>query len=87
MTHRVPLAIVFVLAGCSGLDSLERNVCGNGVIEPGEDCDSSSASCVACAVVCTAAKDCPTADYTCGVDGFCHAPGGAFSAPTAPMRL
>ena len=40
----------------------------------------SDASCVRCAVVCTTTADCPTTDYTCGVDGLCHAPGGALVA-------
>jgi hypothetical protein len=58
-----------------------RNTCGNGVLEPGEDCDSSAATCVRCAVTCTTATDCPSAAYACGVDGFCHAPGGALASP------
>ena len=62
-------------------DSIDRDVCGNGLLEAGEDCDSGDASCVRCAVVCTAASDCPTTDYACGVDGLCHAPGGALSQP------
>src|SRR5262245_55138723 len=75
------------LSGCSDFGDLQRGVCGNGIIEPGEDCDSSDGSCVRCAVTCRAAADCPSADYACGVDGFCHAPGGALAAPTAPVTF
>ena len=69
------------LAACTSFDAVPRNVCGNGVLEPGEDCDSSDASCVRCAVTCTKAADCPSSDYSCGVDGLCHAPLGALATP------
>ena len=72
-----------LLTACTSFDAVPRDTCGNGILEPGEDCDSPAASCVRCAVTCQAAMDCPTADYTCGVDGFCHAPGGALGPPVA----
>lgn len=72
---------IVVLGACPGFDPITRNVCGNGLIEPGEDCDSSEASCVRCAVTCTRASECPTTDYACGNDGQCHAPGGALGQP------
>src|SRR5262249_19678839 len=37
--------------------------------------------CVRCAVTCARASECPTADYACGNDGLCHAPGGALGEP------
>lgn len=77
------LTIVVMLSACTSFEELDRGVCGNGLIEAGEDCDSSADSCVRCAVVCGAAADCPTADYTCGVDGLCHAPGGGLAKPVA----
>ncbi len=80
------IAIV-VFAGCTSFDPIERGVCGNGLLEPGEDCDSNDPSCVACEVACRAASDCPTTAYTCGVDGFCHAPSGAVMPPTAASSL
>jgi hypothetical protein len=85
MTHLVLAFVTFVglAGGCTSFDSLDRGVCGNGLIEAGEDCDSGDASCVRCAVVCTGATDCPTTDYACGVDGLCHAPGGALGGPVA----
>ncbi|HEY4181998.1 MAG TPA: VCBS repeat-containing protein [Kofleriaceae bacterium] len=64
------------LTACTSFDSIDRNVCGNGIVEAGEDCDSSEASCVRCAVSCQTAVDCPNAAYTCGTDGLCAAPGG-----------
>lgn len=70
-------ALLFVLlVGCTGFDPITRNVCGNGIVEAGEDCDSNEPSCIACAVACTTAMDCPNSAYTCGADDRCHAPGG-----------
>lgn len=74
-------AILALLAGCTSFDPITRSTCGNGLLEPGEDCDSHDASCVRCAVTCTTSADCPTTDYTCGTDGECHAPGGALAHP------
>src|SRR5258706_13301258 len=73
--------LVVALTACTSFDPIQRNVCGNGLLEPGEDCDTTEASCVRCAVTCTVATDCPTTDYTCGTDGQCHAPGGALAQP------
>ncbi len=70
---------VVLLSACTDFESIARDVCGNGLIERGEDCDSSAPSCVSCSLTCTvetALTDCPSADYQCGGDGFCHAPGG-----------
>jgi len=82
---RISLAAFVTLGvfagGCTSFDSIDRDVCGNGLIEAGEDCDSNDSTCVRCAVVCSAVADCPTPDYACGVDGLCHAPGGALEAP------
>ena len=75
----VPLAVL--LAACSDFESLDRGVCGNGLVEAGEDCDSSEASCVRCAVTCDEQSDCPTSAYACGTDGLCHAPGGTLAPP------
>jgi hypothetical protein len=75
------ICLFVLLAACTTFEPVPRDVCGNGVLEPGEDCDSSDATCVHCAVTCSAATDCPTSAYACGVDGLCHAPGGAFGAP------
>src|SRR5438067_13756300 len=79
------LAWLFLLVGCTDLAPLKPGVCGNGVLEPGEDCDSNDPTCIRCARVCSTASDCPTPDYACGIDGFCHAPGGALGAPSVPV--
>src|SRR5256885_8502240 len=79
-----PVLLLFLaLAGaaCTDFATIDRGVCGNGLLEAGEDCDSSAANCVRCAVTCSTAADCPTTDYACGVDGLCHAPGGGLAAP------
>ncbi|MGE0872874.1 MAG: FG-GAP repeat domain-containing protein [Kofleriaceae bacterium] len=72
-----------LLIGCTSFEPIDRGVCGNGLLEAGEDCDSDDPSCVRCAVTCTTSADCPTADYTCGVDGVCAAPSGALALPVA----
>src|SRR3569623_1697794 len=69
------------LTACTTFEPVARDTCGNGVLEAGEDCDSSDATCVHCAVTCSKPADCPTDAYTCGVDGVCHAPAGALGTP------
>ncbi len=77
--------LVLALAACSNLPAIDASQCGNGVLEPGEDCDSSDPRCVQCAWQCDAkglCADTPArrddSDYSCGADHVCHAPGGAF---------
>ena len=79
--------LLILLAACTDFTDVPRDVCGNGLLEAGEDCDRDDASCVRCAVTCSMPADCPNASYTCGVDGFCHAPGGLFGEPTAPLTF
>lgn len=79
--NRLLIAIAVLASGCTSFESIDRGVCGNGLVEAGEDCDSTNDSCVRCAVVCDTSSDCPTADYACGVDGLCYAPGGALQDP------
>lgn len=83
--HR--LLILVALAGCTDFDDVPRDICGNGLVEAGEDCDSSDPSCVRCAVACVAASECPSEAYACGVDGFCHAPSGELARPSAPVTF
>jgi hypothetical protein len=80
-------AIAAVVAACSSLDALDRDVCGNGIVEAGEDCDGSP-GCLACGIQCATTAQCTafdpdggTAGFVCGADGFCHAPAGAFHPP------
>ena len=78
------IAIVVALAACSDLEPIDMGVCGNGVIDRDEDCDSSADHCVQCALKCAAVEPACPAGYICHTDGFCYAPGGVFpSDPTA----
>ena len=73
-------AVVALIVGCSGLGVTERGICGNDIVEPGEDCDG-AVYCDACAIRCDADATCHGfAGYSCGGDGFCHAPGGELDA-------
>ena len=90
MTRALVLAIV--VCGCSSLSDIDPDVCGNGILEPGEDCDASDPRCVACGIRCDlgigAMGDAQCADYpgaqgfVCGADELCHAPAGKFREPT-----
>ncbi|MBX3161960.1 MAG: VCBS repeat-containing protein [Deltaproteobacteria bacterium] len=84
---KLPWVVPLLVAACTDFGSIEPNVCGNGIVEAGEDCDADDARCVRCAIVCTASAECPTSDYACGVDGFCHAPGGVLGAASAPVAF
>ncbi|HEY5935926.1 MAG TPA: VCBS repeat-containing protein, partial [Kofleriaceae bacterium] len=73
--------VLLALAACSNLDTLDRRVCGNGVVEPGEDCDSRAGHCEACGIRCSTTEDCAELGgpgFVCGADEFCHAPAGTF---------
>ncbi|MFO0590269.1 MAG: VCBS repeat-containing protein [Polyangiaceae bacterium] len=74
------------LVACDDLPKLPSDVCGNGVIEDGEDCDGASVgqnSCNAlCRLECTSNGACP-AGFGCGSDGLCRQPTGTF-APFGP---
>lgn len=82
-----------VIAGassCSSLPDIDRNVCGNGVVEPDnhEDCDDGTlddaghslcypaGSAGQCHFDCSA-DDCP-AGFSCGNDAICRKPSGIF---------
>src|SRR5512146_1809892 len=79
------LVLVGALSGCTDLKDIPAGVCGNGVVESGEDCDSTSTSCgqpdtsSACRLVCADDSGCPTG-WHCGTDGICREPTGKFSA-------
>ncbi|MGE0396243.1 MAG: FG-GAP repeat domain-containing protein [Kofleriaceae bacterium] len=79
---RLVIACV-LLAACTSFEPIDRGVCGNGLVEAGEDCDSDDPSCQRCAVLCSDDTDCPTSAYACGTDGTCHAPSGALGSPVA----
>jgi hypothetical protein len=88
------IAIASVLAACSQLTPATPNVCGNGAVEDGEDCDGASmlGTCGAagtpnaCHFVCDATRTCPDG-YACGIDGRCREPGGEFAAVASTYPL
>ena len=78
-----------LLAACSDLRDLGEPTCGNGIIEPGEDCDSPMSHCDRCSIVCGVSDDCNAitgGGYVCGPDQRCHAPSGTFF-PTPPVHM
>jgi hypothetical protein len=68
-------AALAAAAACADLPPLQARVCGNGVVEAGEDCDG-GASCGSCRLRCDADGDCPEG-RTCEIDaGLCAPPDG-----------
>jgi hypothetical protein len=97
----IVLALVGALsltAGCSNLSPLSAGICGNGVVDPGEDCDgfapdgsheacgAADAGAVACRYECEKNAACPPG-YNCGVDQICRSPTGAFVALGSPLAV
>lgn len=84
---RFILLLVLLGTACSDLREIDEGRCGNGIVELGEDCDSSSdPRCVACGIRCEADRTCayPGAEgFVCGADDFCRAPSGMFRPATA----
>ncbi len=81
----LPLALLF--AACSPVESLPRGTCGNGVVDPDEDCDihpSQGYDCRQpgeawqCSFVCDQGR-CP-AGYGCGTDDVCRKPSGTIES-------
>src|SRR5437764_1273641 len=76
------LACVMATAACRELAHLEGGTCGNGAVDPGEDCDFAvdpalgpSTACVQCHYACGDGATCP-AGWGCGSDAICrHATG------------
>jgi VCBS repeat protein len=88
-------AVLVVLAGCTALPVIERDECGNGIVETGEDCDSFSpgpglvcrdpGSIGECRIDCRAASDgsrsaCPPG-WGCTLDAICRPPSNEFMPP------
>jgi hypothetical protein len=74
------------LAGCTSVVTITPNVCGNDVLEPGEDCDQPTGCTSTCRIACAPAAAttcsgtfdgacCPDG-MACGADRACHAPTG-----------
>ncbi|MCK6548414.1 VCBS repeat-containing protein [Myxococcota bacterium] len=90
-------AFVLALASsCAVLEPIPVDVCGNGVVEPGEDCDRfapEGLSCApageehACRFVCSSLAACPEG-WVCGLDGACRAASGRFvERASSPIAL
>lgn len=89
------------LSACADLPTINAGDCGNGVVDPGENCDTIElhvgASCRApntigeCHLECRRQADgsrtrCP-AGWACDPDDLCRAPSGSFVGPAAPARV
>jgi hypothetical protein len=82
------------LGACADLPAISANSCGNGVIEPGEDCDGFPVYSVkcrekgqigACHLDCSGDEDgangaCPQG-WGCDLNAICRAPSGNFTSP------
>src|SRR6476659_5576450 len=92
----VALAIAPALSACSTLPDVAANACGNGIVEPGEECDGDASAAGgtcgtdgdnACHFVCAdGGPTCPTG-YACGTDGRCRAPSAIFYAAAVPYTF
>jgi len=81
---------LLALSACESLPNLPDEVCGNGVIEVGEDCDKAAVAGFACdescRVPCRDDLSCPPG-WGCGVDDLCRQPAGELEAIGAPSGL
>jgi hypothetical protein len=93
----VALVALAAHAACSDLPPIAAGICGNGQLDPDEDCDGAAGSGQACGApdtsnachyTCGAGSSaaCP-AGFGCGVDGRCRAPSGTFAAATTPVTF
>lgn len=92
--NSIVLASLIVLPGlfdCRSMGDISSGVCGNAVVDPGEDCDTfpigdGTVCSRACRFDCSAqtAGRCPSG-WGCGVDGVCRQPSGRFSVASAPV--
>jgi hypothetical protein len=78
-------ALVAASWGCAELPDLPAGVCGNGVVESGEACDSANANCgqpdtaAACRALCETDAECGGGAASCGFDGVCRTASGSFA--------
>ncbi len=93
------VAVLAALAGCSSLPEVPSGCCGNGVLEPGEECDSAEPGCgrptdgcvalgpssgAACRPVCAPERGVACpSGYACGRDRICRKPVGTYSLSAA----
>ncbi len=92
MRHWLVAIAAVAGAACADLGAVPTDVCGNGVIEVGEDCEvdgvdaegnptlcGTSGGPNQCAYECSTEVDCPIG-FACGTDLRCRQAGGAFTA-------
>lgn len=82
--------VVVLAAGCTELPAIATGVCGNGIVEPGEDCDQrDSAACSNCYWMCKSdtPNECQNeaVGYLCAADGVCYGPSGDFAQTPADV--
>ncbi|MGH7283429.1 MAG: FG-GAP repeat domain-containing protein, partial [Polyangiaceae bacterium] len=95
------VALVAGGASCTSLPDIAAGTCGNGVVEPdhNEDCDNSvtddagkatcypAGSAAQCHFDCsTSPSQCPSG-FSCGIDGVCRKPKGAFAEVGHPTQV
>lgn len=82
--------ILLAASACESLPELPADVCGNGVIEAGEDCDGAAVEGFACdetcRVPCSESLDCPSG-WGCGADDVCRQPSGELVSLGAPLGV
>ena len=91
-------ALASLLCACSELPEIPANVCGNGVLEPGEDCDGfprAGMACRAAGEVGQCHMDCAPAGsgervrcpdgWGCDPNGVCRAASGQYRAVAEPV--
>lgn len=89
-----PLLLLSLALGCSKLPEIPRGLCGNQVLESGEQCDGSPApfACgaprtpAACRFICQGGVACPSG-MSCGRDEICRVPSGTFEDPRFLVTL
>jgi hypothetical protein len=85
-----------LVSHCTNLSPLTAGVCGNGVVDPGEDCDGfadagqlcgkADQGPLACRFDCAMNAACPVG-YDCGVDEVCRQATGAFASLGSPLAV
>jgi hypothetical protein len=76
------LAAVLSVGACTELEDIRGGICGNGVVEAGEDCDGDkgcnpAGKAGACRFGCETAGECQPG-WVCGADAICREPTGEF---------
>jgi hypothetical protein len=88
------LAAVLII-GCTNLPAFDEGVCGNNVLDEGEDCDGATEEGRACGedgtenacfYTCEGEAQC-LEGWVCGTDQRCRRPSSKFEAPYSPWRF